>query len=113
MCASRLPQATAVNTPAMTAKAQPLVITIQPAPSALVRLRSTLATTPFPNRIRTMVPMNSPSNGEAMLIPPHSPDVNSRPEPRNAAATVVAYNPQITQKMLGLYSARQQLGGRR
>jgi hypothetical protein len=36
--ASRLPQAIAVNMPAMTANAHPAVITIHPEPSPLVRL---------------------------------------------------------------------------
>src|ERR1035437_3745728 len=54
-CASGLPQAMAVNTPVITAKAHPAVIATQPAPSALLRLRSTLATAPLPIRMRTMV----------------------------------------------------------
>jgi len=44
-------EAIAVNTPAMTAKAQPLAITIQPAPSAFERLSKTFATTPSPSNI--------------------------------------------------------------
>src|SRR6516162_6415189 len=62
MKASRLPQAIAVNTPAITANAHPLVITIQPAPSAFERFSRTLATTPSPSRIKTSVPMNSPKH---------------------------------------------------
>src|SRR5678815_1452417 len=45
-CASGLPHAIAVNTPVITAKAHPAVIATHPAPSALLRLSSTLATTP-------------------------------------------------------------------
>src|SRR3954453_157522 len=59
-CASALPQAIAVKTPVITANAHPVVITIQPAPSALLFLSRTLATTPLPIRMRTSVPMNSP-----------------------------------------------------
>src|SRR5215472_6352381 len=55
-CRRRLP------TPAMTANAQPLAITIQPAPSAFERLSKTFATTPSPNKINTSVPMNSPKH---------------------------------------------------
>src|SRR6267378_6084929 len=61
-CASPLPQAIAVNTPAITANAQPLVITIQPAPSAFERLSKTFATTPSPSNTRMSVPMNSPKH---------------------------------------------------
>ena len=43
-CASGLPHAIAVNTPVITAKAHPAVIAIQPAPSALLRFSSMLAT---------------------------------------------------------------------
>ena len=49
-----------VKTPHMTANAHPAVIAIQPAFCALDLLRSTLATTPLPSRMRTIVPMNSP-----------------------------------------------------
>src|SRR5215472_3066146 len=66
MCASGLPKATAVKMPHNTANAQPVVMTIQPAPSAFERFSSTLATTPSPNRISTSVPANSPTNGEFM-----------------------------------------------
>src|SRR5215469_1263118 len=62
MKASLLPHATAVNTPAITANAQPLVITIQPAPSAFERFNKTFATTPSPSNIKTSVPMNSPKH---------------------------------------------------
>src|SRR5260370_34952304 len=44
--ASLLPQAIAVNTPAKNSNAQPLVMTNQPAPSALQRLDYTFASTP-------------------------------------------------------------------
>src|SRR5215469_11835917 len=54
----------------MTAKAHPAVITIHPEPSAFERLSSTPATTPSPSRIRTRVPMNSPKNGEVILVSP-------------------------------------------
>src|SRR5262249_45127195 len=68
-CASLLPKAIAVNTPAMTAKAQPLAITIQPAPSAFERLSNTFATTPSPRNMSTSVPMNSPKHF-ASIWPP-------------------------------------------
>src|SRR5207244_7166005 len=64
--ASLLPQAIAVNTPAITANAHPAVITIQPPLSAFDRLSSTAATTPSPSKIRIMVPRNSPSHGEVI-----------------------------------------------
>ena len=51
-----------VKMPVITAKAQPVVMTIQPAPSALLPLSRTLATTPLPIRMRIRVPMNSPKN---------------------------------------------------
>src|SRR5712692_8833717 len=56
----------AVKTPAITASAHPVVITIQPPPSAFERLSSTAATTPSPSKIRIRVPRNSPSSGEVM-----------------------------------------------
>src|ERR1700740_2665430 len=65
-CASLLPQAIAVNTPAITANAQPLAITIQPAPSAFDRLSNTFATTPLPSSISMSVPMNSPKHLASM-----------------------------------------------
>src|SRR5438132_1159818 len=65
-CASLLPHAIDVNTPAITANAQPAVMTIHPLPSAFVPLSSTPATTPLPRRIRTIVPRNSPSSGDVM-----------------------------------------------
>ena len=58
-----------MNTPAITANAQPLAITIQPAPSAFERLSKTFATTPSPNRINTNVPMNSPKHFTNMKHP--------------------------------------------
>src|SRR5579863_10017838 len=67
-CAALLPQAAAVKTPAITANAQPPVITIHPPPSAFDPFRSTPATTPFPNRTRMSVPMNSPSRISCMAI---------------------------------------------
>src|SRR5262250_2846437 len=76
ICASGLPHAIATNTPAITANAQPLVMTIQPAPSAFERLSKTFATTPSPNRINTSVPMNSPKHFAHMKHPflQHSPN---------------------------------------
>src|SRR5260370_17386675 len=61
-CASLLPQATAVNTPAITANAHPVVMTIHPPPSPFERLSSTPATTPSPSNIKIIVPRNSPTN---------------------------------------------------
>jgi hypothetical protein len=52
--------------PAITANAQPVVMTSQPPPSALERFKRTPATTPFPSRISTNVPMNSPKSGDCM-----------------------------------------------
>jgi hypothetical protein len=60
--ASGLPKRFAVKIPQSTAKAQPVVMTIHPAPSALVRLRTQAATTPSPSSIIMKVPANSPSN---------------------------------------------------
>src|SRR6202161_2400641 len=54
------PHAFAVNTPVITANAQPVAIAIQPAFSAFDFRSNTPDTTPFPMRIRIMVPMNSP-----------------------------------------------------
>src|ERR1035437_860139 len=65
-CASGLPQAMAVNTPVITAKAHPAVIASHPPPSALLRLSNMLATAPLPIRMRTIVPMNSPKNLDAI-----------------------------------------------
>src|SRR2546423_5992631 len=70
MCASLLPQAMAVKTPAITAKAHPAVITIQPLASPLERLSSTPATTPSPRRINIIVPRNSPRIGEVIDLVP-------------------------------------------
>ena len=56
------PNLRAVNTPAMTATPQPAVTTIQPPFWAFDRLSRTPATTPSPNRIRTIVPSSSPWN---------------------------------------------------
>src|SRR5215469_8068065 len=66
MNASLLPHATATNTPANTANAQPVAITIQPLPSAFDRFRSTPATTPSPSKISTSVPANSPKTGDVI-----------------------------------------------
>src|SRR5262252_4514626 len=76
MCASGLPHAIATNTPAITANAQPLVMTIQPASSAFERLSKTFATTPSPNSIDTSVPMNSPKHFASTQIPP--PPIQTR-----------------------------------
>jgi len=65
-CASLLPHAMAVKTPAITAKAHPVVIAIQPLPSAFERLSSTAATTPSPSRTKNHRPRNSPSTGEVI-----------------------------------------------
>ena len=66
--ASELPQAMAVKTAAITAKANPVVMTIQPEPYAFDFLRSTPATTPLPSNTRTSVPINSPKNGLCMWV---------------------------------------------
>src|ERR1700684_764911 len=75
--ASLLPQAMAVNMPAITANAHPAVITIHPEPSALERFSKTPATTPFPSNIITRVPKNSPSSADLIEFPfvqaKHSP----------------------------------------
>src|SRR5580704_4231706 len=67
-CASLLPQAIEVNTPAITANAHPAVITIQPLASAFDFFSTTPATTPLPSRISTAVPRNSPRNGEVIQL---------------------------------------------
>ncbi len=61
-----LPQAIAVNTPHMTARAHPVVMTSHPEFSALLLWRRTPALTPLPRRIRTKVPLNSPNQGVSM-----------------------------------------------
>src|ERR1039458_7834915 len=66
MCASGLPQAMAVKTPVITAKAHPAVMASQPVPSALLRLSNMLATAPLPMRMRIIVPMNSPKKLDAI-----------------------------------------------
>ena len=66
MCASLLPKRIAVKMPQSTANAQPAVMTIQPAFSALLFFSSTPATTPSPSRISIIVPMNSPSIAECI-----------------------------------------------
>lgn len=53
----------AMVTPAKTANAQAVVITIQPELFPFVSLSTTFATTPFPKRIRIAVPMISAING--------------------------------------------------
>src|ERR1700722_8924475 len=65
---SGLPQAVAVKLPAITANAQPAAMAIHPAPSALECRSETFATTPFPRRMRTRVPMNSPKNFAPILV---------------------------------------------
>src|SRR6516165_6231123 len=59
----------AANTPTITARAQPAVMTIHPDDSAFERLSSTPATTPLPSRIRISVPMNSPKKGVVICLP--------------------------------------------
>src|SRR5580698_5276415 len=61
--------ANAVNTPAMTAKHQPVVMTIHPDFSPFVCRNTTFATTPLPSNIMIIVPRNSPRNAECMLSP--------------------------------------------
>src|ERR1017187_2747918 len=62
MCASGLPQAMAVKTPVITAKAHPAVMASQPVPSALLRLSNMLATAPLPMRMRISVTRDAPKN---------------------------------------------------
>ncbi|MPM78569.1 hypothetical protein SDC9_125580 [bioreactor metagenome] len=52
----------AIITPVKTASPHPMVITIQPPLFPFVPLRTTLATTPFPRRISTIVPISSAKN---------------------------------------------------
>src|ERR1700685_1318400 len=66
-----LPSASATNTPAITPKPQPAVMTIQPDFSPFDWRSKTLATTPFPSNIMIIVPKNSPRNTECMLSPFH------------------------------------------
>src|SRR6476469_162117 len=56
------PKAWATKTPTMTAKHQPVVMTIQPAFCAFDLLSRTPATTPSPSRMRNSVPRSSPQN---------------------------------------------------
>src|SRR6266852_1842848 len=67
-CASLLPQATAVNTPAITANAHPAVMTIHPPPSPFERFSSTPATTPSPSKSSIIVPRNSPKNADVVML---------------------------------------------
>ena len=67
----------AVKTPAITAKAHPLVMTIHPEPSAFERFNKTFATHPLPNSTRTSVPMNSPKQREAMKVLSSAHPINS------------------------------------
>src|SRR5215469_14348364 len=69
MCAPGLPQATAVQMPATTARPHAVAITIQPEFSPLDFLSRTFATTPSPSRTKTSVPMNSPRNGPCIFSP--------------------------------------------
>src|SRR3984957_20226954 len=62
--ASLLPQAMAVNMPAITANAHPAVITIHPDPSALEGFSKTPETTPFPSNIINNGRKNTPSSGD-------------------------------------------------
>jgi hypothetical protein len=57
------PRASDELTPRKTAIAQPNVITIHPLLFPFVLLSTTLATTPSPRIISSMVPINSPMNG--------------------------------------------------
>ena len=63
------------NTAMNTAMAQPKVITIHPPLLPFVLLRTTLATTPSPNRMSNAVPINSPKKGDIIigLCPPGCP----------------------------------------
>ena len=56
----------AVKTPNVTANAQPAVMTIHPAFCALDFSSKTPATTPLPRMMSTIVPKNSPQNGDCM-----------------------------------------------
>src|SRR5215207_8493942 len=62
------PNACETYTPLITAKAQPAVITIQPAFCALDLFSKTPATTPSPSRIRIIVPNSSPKNGDILVL---------------------------------------------
>src|SRR5689334_8328492 len=66
ICASGLPQAMAAKTPAMTARAHPVVITIQPEFSPADFFSNTLALTPYPKKTRTKGPMNLPMSRLSM-----------------------------------------------
>src|SRR6516165_3667378 len=94
-CAPGLPHAIAVNTPHITAKAHPAVITIQPEFSALDFFSNTPATTPSPNNTSTAVPMNSPNRGESSRVPPFThghyvPRVRAKPN----LSTAKKYRPE-------------------
>jgi len=65
------PAAIAVKTPKITPNPHPVAIAVHPAPSALDSFNRTLATTPEPKIIKTMVPKNSP-NKFVIVKPPHS-----------------------------------------
>src|SRR3982751_4212037 len=79
----------AVKTPLITASAQPAVMTIQPEPSPFDLRSSTLATTPLPIRMSTIVPMNSPRNRLSTLFlhPVERPRDRLLPEKIHTLAT--------------------------
>src|SRR4051812_48919885 len=58
------PLEAAIHTPTKTAMPQPQLMTIQPALLPLVRLSTTLATTPLPRMTRMAVPISSARKGD-------------------------------------------------
>ena len=55
------------KTPTKTAIAHPKLMTIQPLPLPLVPLSRTLATTPSPNRISSIVPTSSAKKADVVM----------------------------------------------
>src|SRR5947199_1878320 len=73
--ASVSPIEIATATPENTARPQPAVMATHPAFSAFDFPRRTPPTTPFPKRIKTAVPTNSPTTASLSVIDLGSPDV--------------------------------------
>src|ERR1700761_6817264 len=92
-------------TPEKTAKAYPAVIASQPAFSAFERTSNTPPTTPFPSRMSTIVPTNSPKTAGSMCI-----DVSIAPGILFSQFTV---RDHLLALPLGIFSqlARHQAGG--
>src|SRR5208282_883347 len=96
----------AVKIPAIAANAQPVETTIHPPPSAFERASDMFAIDPLPSSTRTKVPINSPTAGDDIRLPPGccsqtgEQGVNSQLHPRacftEVAAALNDFNPSDT-----------------